>query len=273
MKRKHEARIRTITEINAAKKSVPIVYGANVGKESVRITEREFSMAMLPDNYPADNPVILSHKNSSQYDSTELFWASEAEQLDRKYYECFRPLLAREDIDCVSVFAFAPQPLLVKLGTKLTDMHKVKVYQKHREPDTWSWQPLEEPNPMRIIRPKDKSKTPVLIFSLSATAISERVRMRYSNGASIWELTAEKPTNALLRSADQLVEFRKLARTVLDEINASTRERSINVFMAMPVACAVELGRVWMPKADKHLVLFDLNKSVGEFDIPTITIQ
>ena len=55
----------------------------------------------------------------------------------QKYLECLKPLVGREDKDCVSVFALAPQPLLEKLGTKLTDLHKVKVYQKHRELDTW----------------------------------------------------------------------------------------------------------------------------------------
>ena len=40
--------------------------------------------------------------------------------------------------------------------------------------------------------------------------------------------------------------------------------------MAMPIACAVELGRVWMPKAHKPLVLYDYqNKKEGK----TITIK
>ena len=45
------------------------------------------------------------------------------------------------------------------------------------------------------------------------------------------------------------------------------------VFMAMPAACAVELGRVWMPKADKQLVLFDKNNAVDVDDAETITIK
>ena len=41
----------------------------------------------------------------------------------------------------------------------------------------------------------------------------------------------------------------------------------------MPAACAVELGRVWMPKADKQLVLFDKNNAVDVDDTETITIK
>lgn len=273
MKKKHEDRIRMVTEIDAAKVSVPVVYGVNIGKEAVSIPRRELAQVMHPDNYPSDNTVLLSHRDSSLYDSMDIYWASEAAQLDQKYLECLKPLVGREDIDCVSVFALAPQPLLVKLGTKLTDLHKVKVYQKHREPDTWKWQTLDRPNPMKITRPEDTSKMPVLVFSLSATAIENRVKSRFGDDASIWVVTAENPNNDMLKSKDQLAEFRTLTRKVLDEINAASQEQSIKVFMAMPAACAVELGRVWMPKADKQLVLFDKNNAVDVDDTETITIK
>jgi hypothetical protein len=42
--------------------------------------------------------------------------------------------------------------------------------------------------------------------------------------------------------------------------------------MAMPAACAIELGRVWMPKADMAMVLFDYNTALGR-DIETLTIK
>ena len=273
MKKKHEDRVREVTEIAAAKISVPVVYGTNIGKEAVSISRRELAQAMLPDNYPTENIVTISCQNSGLHDSQELFWQAEVAQLEQKYNESLKPLIGREDIDCVSVFALAPQPLLVKLGTMLSDLHKVKVYQKHREPDTWKWQEITEPNPIRIVRPQDTSKTPVLVFSLSAKAISNRVRNRFGDDASIWEVTAEDPNNDMLRSADQLAEFRQLTRKVLDDINASSGFDSLKVFMAMPAACAVELGRVLMPKADKKLVLFDKNNAVDVDDIETITIK
>ena len=40
---------------------------------------------------------------------------------------------------------------------------------------------------------------------------------------------------------------------------------SLNIFPAMPVACAVELGRVRMPKADMPWVVFDQNNKRGRF--------
>lgn len=273
MKRKHEGRIKTLTEIDSAKKSIPITYGANIGNQRITISKKELAEAMLPANYPDGTFINLEHRDSSVYDSRASYWEMESEQIDRKFIENIRPLVGRDDVDCFSLFALAPQPLLVKLGTKMTDLHKVKVYQKHREPDTWKWQPLDEPNPMKIIRPEDSSKMPVLVFSLSATAIENRVKSRFGDGASIWVMTADNPNNDMLKSEDQLSEFRTLTRKVLDEINAASQEQSIKVFMAMPAACAVELGRVWMPKADKQLVLFDKNNAVDVDDTETIIIK
>ena len=273
MKKKHEDRIKTLTEIDFSRKSIPITYGANIGNQRVVISKKELAEAMVPDNYPSGTLVNLEHRDSSIYDSKPIYWEMEAEHLNPKFLESIRPLLGKEDVESFSVFALAPQPLLVKLGSKLSDLHKVKVYQKHREPDTWKWQEISEPNPMRIIKPQDTSKTPVLIFSICAKAISTRVRSRFGDNASIWEVTAEDPNNDILRSADQLVEFRKLTRRVLDAINASSSADFIKVFMALPAACAVELGRVWMPKADKALVLFDKNNAVDMDDTETITIK
>lgn len=272
MKKKHEDRIKTLTEIDSSMKSIPITYCANIGIQRVAISKKKLAEAMVPNNYPSGTPINLEHRDSSIYDSATIYWETEAEQLNQKFLESIRPLVGKEEIDSFSVFALAPQPLLVKLGTMLSDLHKVKVYQKHREPDTWKWQEITKPNPMRIVRPQDTSKTPVLVFSLSAKAILNRVRNRFGDDASIWEVTAEDPNNDMLRSADQLAEFRQLTRKVLDDINASSAFDSVKVFMAMPAACAVELGRVWMPKADKALVLFDKNNAVDEDDIETITI-
>ncbi|WP_367171484.1 hypothetical protein [uncultured Aureimonas sp.] len=40
----------------------------------------------------------------------------------------------------------------------------------------------------------------------------------------------------------------------------------------MPVSAAVDVGRVWMPKADLPMRIYDQNKGLGGF-IPTILIE
>lgn len=273
MKRKHEERIRMLTEIKDCKVSLPVIYAANIGDKTHNISKPEFSKAMVPDNYPSEKVVEISYRNSSTYDNEDLFWQMENKQIVDKVSKDVLPLYTKGGYDSISLFALGPQPLLVSLGTKLNDLYKVKVFQKHREPDTWAWQVEGRPNIFKIDSPQDKSQAPVLIFAISAEAIVVRVKRKYEGMNSIWVVTVDEPGNDVLQSANQLSEFRKIARKVLDEINKSTDVPELKVFMAMPAACAVEFGRVWMPKADKTLVLFDKNNALGEDDIETITIR
>ena len=39
----------------------------------------------------------------------------------------------------------------------------------------------------------------------------------------------------------------------------------LNIFPSMPISLAVQLGRVWMPKADLSMKIFDQNKELGGF--------
>ncbi len=76
-----------------------------------------------------------------------------------------------------SVFAIAPMPLLVLLGTLMSDKFDAQVYQLHKEPRSWMWQTDKE-QPFIVNEPGDKCGHPVLVFSLSS-AIRERVEKLY----------------------------------------------------------------------------------------------
>jgi len=52
----------------------------------------------------------------------------------------------------------------------------------------------------------------------------------------------------------------------LNDIKAAHGEHTvIHVFPVLPVSAAVEVGRVWMPKADLPLVIYDQNPTVQRF--------
>ena len=60
--------------------------------------------------------------------------------------------------------------------------------------------------------------------------------------------------------------FRQDARRLLTESRSCTaRHATLHVFPAMPVALAVEFGRIIMPKADLNLEIYDQNRSLGGF--------
>jgi hypothetical protein len=139
------------------------------------------------------------------------------------------------------------------------------VYQLHREPLDWRWQ--DRPAGFRLVveEPEQTSGPPALVLSLSATITDDRIRAVLDD-ATIWRVTTPAPNNDLLKSREQAREFRTQLRVLMDRIKLRHGEKAeIHIFPAMPVAFAVDLGRIIMPKADLPLRIYDENKAGGGF--------
>jgi len=267
MKVDHERRIATVSAIDAARQSHVLLYGANVGEHNSPVSYETAASAMLPDWYPADTtPISLGMVNSSFTDTSADFWSIESAHLRNMVAQQIRPRLASESIRHMSIFAFAPQPLLMLLGFLLSDIQAAEVYQLHREPPDWRWR--EEPVSFDYVvqEPVDFKGAPALVLSLSATVADDRVTAVLGGNASIWRVTVNDPHSDFLRSRQQVRQFRETMRRLLDRIKARHGGNAVlHVFPAVPVAIAVEMGRVVMPKADLPLRVYDENRSLGGF--------
>lgn len=268
MKARHERRIELLTSIDDNKRSHVVLYGANIGSHFGNISYQKAASAMVPSRFPADNEAIeLGLRNSSFTDEEKHFWQIESEHLSRQVLDKLRPRLALSSVDHLSIFALAPIPLLIKLGSLLSDIPEAEVYQLHREPPGWKWQ---QHTPIRFIMgvPQTKGGIPALSLSLSGTINDDRISSKIEENHSIWSLTVDKVGNDFLKSSEQLRLFRETFREVLDKIKAAHGEtEAIHIFPAVPVSIAVEIGRVWMPKADLPLVIYDQNRDSGGFNI------
>jgi SMODS-associated and fused to various effectors sensor domain len=101
---------------------------------------------------------------------------------------------------------------------------------------------------------------------VSATIPKERIEAVLGQDVSVWSITAISPHNDVMRSDGDLSRFRQELRRLFDKIKSVHGEgAAINVFPALPVSAAVEVGRVWMPKADLPLNVFDQNRKIGGF--------
>ena len=267
MKRKHEERIELLTSLMENKRSYVILYGANVGQQNAAISWKKTTQAMLPNWYPAEKPAIeLSLKNSSFHDHEENYWLIERENLRRKFNQFVTPRLAAGHVEHFSIFALAPQPLLIELGRLLSDIPAAEVYQLHREDPNWIWQKYPEDFDYILHEADVRNKTVALNLSLSATIDNSRIISVLGNDVSIWTLTIENPNNDFLKSREQLSLFRKKIRQLLDRIKSKHGQDTVlHLFPAVPVSVAVEIGRVWMPKADLLLRIYDQNRQTDGF--------
>lgn len=267
MKRKHEERIELQTSVKENKQSHVLLYGANIGQHHAPVSWEKATQAMSPDWYPAESRAIeLSLKNSLFSDKEGTYWTLEREHLSRQFTQTVKPRLAVGAVEHFSIFALAPQPLLVELGRLLCDLPAAEVYQLHREPPNWSWQENPSDFEYAFSSPQTMKGKAVLNLSLSATIDNSRISDVLGDDVTIWTMTVERPNNDLLKSRGQLSLFRQKLRIALNEIKSAVGQNAmLHIFPAVPVAAAVEIGRVWMPKADLPLRIYDQNGHAGGF--------
>ncbi|PFH91382.1 SAVED domain-containing protein [Bacillus sp. AFS088145] len=260
MKKKHEEKMELLTSLVDDKESQVLLYGANIGLNGSKISMEKAIYAMLPERYPTDKLGLeLSFGNSKIRDDEDLYWMIEKENLKRQFNDKVLPRL-EAGVNHLSVFALAPQPLLIELGRLLSDIQATEVYQLHREPSDWKWQESPENFEYHILHPDRKFEKVALNISLSGTIDKSRIFDVIGSDTSIWTLTIETPYNDFLKSREQLKQFREIFRKLMDLIKAEHgHQNEIHLFPAAPASVAVEIGRVWMPKADLPLNIYDEN--------------
>lgn len=269
MKKRHEDRIDLVTSMSEGQKSHVIFYGSNIGEQNGHITWEKALYAMAPNWFPAETrPIELSLSNSSFKDHEAQFWQIEKEHLKRQFERKISSRLSLNPAQHFSIFALAPQPLLIKLGHLLSDIPAAEVYQLHREPPNWKWQTGLDDFEYIIQEPQELHSKTALNLSLSATINESRITDVLGKDCSIWRMTIPKPNNDFLKGPQQLSLFRKEFRRLLDRIKAKQGQKAvIHIFPAVPVSVAVEIGRVRMPKADLPYFIYDENRKIGGFSL------
>lgn len=275
-KRTHEQRIARVTEIGPDKRSHILVFHANIGDHRGPVHYRHAVDAVFPHRYPAeDHAIEFGYRNNPLSEETQApYWDAESRSLDAHYDEV-RKGIKRGDIAHLSVFALAPQPLLIKLGTLLGDIVPADVYQLHREPrSTWKWPTRPgATSSFEIRRPVPTSGPPALVLALSATVTGDRITSVLGPDAAIWTVTVAVPHKEIVKFPKQLSDIRTLFRQLFDEIKAIHGQTTLlHVFPVMPVSLAVELGRARSPKADMPWRIYDQVNGLGGF-VPALEIH
>lgn len=262
MKAKHEQRIERQTSLSEEKRSLIVTYGANIARFSPSLNYNLLKNAIAPTHYPSEERAIDLGLKSEYDEKDTLYWQTEADTLERNVrFKISDRIKSRDEkVSHISLFALAPMPLLVKLGTLLPDMYNIEVYQKIREPNSWLWQePLRGivDNPFILNTPSKHTGKAVLVIALSAP-ITERIKKFYNNEEiCMWEITMDSPQLDFLKYRKQLEYFRDMVRDVFKDIKQNYPNHELHVHMAVPNSCAIEFGRVWMHKVDADLVLYD----------------
>ncbi|GFO57343.1 hypothetical protein GMSM_43500 [Geomonas sp. Red276] len=267
-KREHEHRIAIVTGIATNKKSHVIMYGANIGSERSPLNFVDAVEAMFPARYPVEEKPVDLSMSCEHEDKDAEYWTTEKNHLTKVFEKHVQQRIMENDPAHFSLFSLAPQPLLIQLGALFTDKIAVDVYQPIREPRTWKWQTYPDSFSFLVNEPSETTGVPVLLMSLSDRIAHERASSIVGPEASIWEITVPSDFlhNDFVRSSAQLSQFRQTIRKVMVAIKGKHGQSTpVHIFPAMPVSCAVEMGRARMPKADMPWVIYDQNHKANKF--------
>jgi len=267
MKLAHEARIELATEVAPSMASHVAVYQAEIGRQRPAPAFADCRNALFPHRYPAaDSSIDLGTPKSPYADRSEQYWTFERDQLERDFDRRVRQPLDRGEIEHLSIFALAPQPLLIDLGARLGDITQVDVFQLHREPPGWAW-PIDGDTLEFIVeRPEGPAEHVALVLAVSGTIVDDRITAVLGSDVAIWRVTIATPHNESVKSRASLRRFRETVRRVLDDMKAlHGADRIVHVFPALPASLAVELGRVRTPKAEMAWQLYDEQRELGGF--------
>jgi hypothetical protein len=266
-KKKHLEDIARLTNYASAPRTQILLYGSKVGKHDAPLNFRDTSAAVLSTYQPNDSSAIeINVKGLSLEDDRATYWRVQLEHLETEFTNKVHSLRNTGRPTHYSVFTLAPQPLMIKLGILLGELVDVTCYQRNREPESWGWRDTKQTATHIIQQTRRGGGEVALKLSLSAEITDERITRVLGDDCSIWNLTHAAPSNDYLRSAADLSDFRTTLRRAFSEIKLNHGEDSvICLFPAGPVTTMVETGRVWMPKADLPLKIYDQNHKTGGF--------
>jgi hypothetical protein len=172
----------------------------------------------------------------------------------------------------ISLFALAPIPLLVFLGSRLGNKIPMDIYQHHRDTETWTWKADGVPidYAFRHVRAGSDRARVALILSLSGVIHVPDLPAEIDGRFSVYEITVagRAPSPAILRLREDLDRFKDLYSKVLRSIYRDHGAlREIHLFPAVPAPVAVLCGRELLPKVDPTLCVYDADKAKGGFTL------
>lgn len=246
MKREHETRIELIYSAVGVTDSLPIMMSFPIGTHVPVIDIRQVHFAMLENSRytraPRTPHIHIDRGDFDVLDSSEEFWPRAEAALQAIFEQRIRPVLTEKHGPIhLTVAAFAPIPMLMKLGALLGD--KIETTVLDLPVERWLWDVRANclaPN-YRFDVPRQLPREVSVVVNISGLATWPDTRM------PVVEFHAEVPGRGIIRTETHVLEFRRQFNAFLNALNTAG-VRVMHVFPATPLSASVEIGRLLLPK-------------------------
>jgi len=269
-KHRHEDRIHHVTGLGPNLKTTVVVVQSKIGGQTAAIPFNHILEAVSP-LYPIARPGVVIDLTEIESDST-AFLAAASETIEQRLARVYEPRGEATQTGHLSVFALAPIPLLVFLGTKLSNKVPVDLFQRHRDTENWTWKTggTQLEYEFRKQQGGRIKENVALVISFSGTITLKELPAEIDDAFTVYELRpkAVTPNLTLLRSRSDLEAFRLAYQEALGII---IRDHgligALHLFPAVPAPVAVLCGRELLPKVHPALAVYDYNKQKGGFTL------
>lgn len=246
MKYEHEARIEQIYSANGVKDSLILLMTFPVASHVPIIDIRDINHAVLENSrytrFPVGHHVNINKGDFDLLDSSSEFWPLAEGVLQNLYESRIKPVLtARHAPTHITIAAFAPIPMLMKLGALLGDKMDATVLDLPSE--RWLWDKRADcPTPSYYFDVPEKLPREVaVVISISNRATQPETSF------PVVEFSAVNPNRGIIRTEAHVLEFRRQFNAFLI---ALVREGAqvLHLYPVTPLCASVEVGRMILPK-------------------------
>jgi hypothetical protein len=267
-KERHESRIFHLTGLGPDLKTSILTLKANIGKQTVSIPFNQITEAIAP-RYPLSRHGTLIDLTGIAGDGKSFLVTAE-ETIAHTLGRIYDPGSETSQSGHLSIFALAPIPLLIFLGSRLSNKVPVALFQRHRDTENWTWKKGGKTveYEFKKIRTGAKRENVALLLSLSGTITPTDLPTDIDGSFTVYELRPKDltPGPTVLRSEADLNSFRIAYQQVLGTI---VRDHglidAVHLFPAVPAPVAILCGRELLPKVHPSLVVYDYDKTKAGF--------
>lgn len=247
MKQEHENSIRELTGLNNQLPKRVIELRSMVHGQRPSITEKEEVDALLPF-YPKGKKIVIDLCDIDNYNTAKVIIDSKVEQLE----------LLEDGSELYAVFIMALIPYACYLGYSIGNKVPVQSFQHFRDTEDWKWrrQGKGQGDSFSISFPDtNEHHSDVNLFINISGEIDFNL---VSGNYPVYSISAICPGFCFLQSWEQVQEFRKLFREMLDKIRHDHGESVIiHLYPATPNPISFEIGKGIMKNLDPTIILYD----------------
>lgn len=275
-KRAHEDRVFMLTETKPDRHTVALVMKATVGARTVSVSLPEMQEAVAP-RYLGPRDVVTVDLTAIPDRADANYWPAGRLAIRARVKPLYEHSFEHGPLRHISVFAMGPIPLLVFLGTCLSDKVPATLYQRHRDTESWKWREEGEAisYASRMLRRGSDPSRVALVLSLSGRIHEQDLPPAIDKRLTVYEITLAgiEPNPGFLDLEASLHAFRsEFMRTMRRLVASHPGLKQIHLFPAVPAPIAVAVGRDLLPKRDPALLIYEYDKRAGGF-VPTMEVN